>query len=106
MSLTPLGAATDSAAAAASSSSADENTHLLRTERRLFRSLRGGSSSGRSLDGTEQVREAGRNRQSWPKKTSLILQLVTLINTQFARFQLQVGEQVIVFFGAFFRALF
>ena len=78
MSLTPLSAAADpaAAAAAASSSSADENTHLLRTERRLFRSLRGGSSSGRSLDGTEQVREAGRNRQSWPKKTSLILQLV------------------------------
>ena len=105
MSLAPLSAGS-AATSAAASAAVDENTHLLRTERRLFRSLRGGSSSGRSLDGTEQVREAGRNRQSWPKKTSLILQLVTFINMQFARFQLQVGEQVIVFFGAFFRALF
>ena len=63
MSLTPLSTADSAAAsasAAAAASSADENTHLLRTERRLFRSLRGGSSSGRSLDGTEQVREGGR----------------------------------------------
>ena len=56
MSLTPLNSAAASAAAASSASSAmDENTHLLRTERRLFRSLRGGTSSGKSLDGTEQV---------------------------------------------------
>ena len=54
MSLAPLnaGSATTSAMSAAA---VDENTHLLRTERRLFRSLRGGSSSGKSLDGTEQV---------------------------------------------------
>ena len=63
MSLTPLNSAAASAAAptspaapsAASAAAVDENTHLLRTERRLFRSLRGGTSSGKSLDGTEQV---------------------------------------------------
>ena len=51
MSLTPLSAGS----VATSASAVDENTHLLRTERRLFRSLRGGTSSGKSLDGTEQV---------------------------------------------------
>ena len=60
MSLAPLNSATSGAsshgvAPSAASNAVDENTHLLRTERRLFRSLRGGTSSGKSLDGTEQV---------------------------------------------------
>ena len=62
MSLTPLNSAASAtsgtspvAPSAASAAAVDENTHLLRTERRLFRSLRGGTSSGKSLDGTEQV---------------------------------------------------
>ena len=54
MSLAPLSAGS-AATSAAASAAVDENTHLLRTERRLFRSLRGGTSSGKSLDGTEQV---------------------------------------------------